>query len=131
MAGSPPTRRATWLACATAVAIALIPADPTLPIPSNAHWMPLASLVQLPFMAVLGPTAWASALPFALIGALAAPMTLLFLAAEVIAHIHDRRKAREAALAGDDGLIRRSVQDDKAWRELSERVDDIEFDPPG
>ena len=52
-----------------------IPADPTLPIPSNAHWMPLASLVQLPFMAVLGPTAWASALPFALIGALAAPLT--------------------------------------------------------
>jgi hypothetical protein len=52
-----------------------VPADPTLPIPSNAHWMPLASLVQLPFMAVLGPTAWASALPFALIGALAAPMT--------------------------------------------------------
>ena len=52
-----------------------IPADPTLPIPSNAHWMPLASLVQVPFLAVLGPTAWASALPFALIGALAAPLT--------------------------------------------------------
>jgi hypothetical protein len=52
-----------------------IPADPTLPIPSNAHWMPLASLVQVPFMAVLGPTAWASAMPFALIGAFAAPMT--------------------------------------------------------
>jgi hypothetical protein len=52
-----------------------IPADPTLPIPSNAHWMPLASIVQLPFLAVLGPTAWASALPFALIGSLAAPMT--------------------------------------------------------
>ena len=31
-----------------------IPADPTLPIPSNAHWMPLASLVQVPFLAVLG-----------------------------------------------------------------------------
>ncbi len=52
-----------------------IPADPALPIPSNAHWMPLASLVQVPFMAVLGPTAWASALPFALIGSLAAPLT--------------------------------------------------------
>jgi hypothetical protein len=37
--------------------------------------MPLASLVQLPFMAVLGPTPWASALPFALIGATAAPLT--------------------------------------------------------
>jgi hypothetical protein len=52
-----------------------IPDDPTLPIPSNAHWMPLASLVQVPFIALLGPTAWASALPFALIGALAAPLT--------------------------------------------------------
>ncbi len=52
-----------------------IPADPVLPIPSNAHWMPLASLVQVPFIAVLGPSAVASALPFALIGATAAPLT--------------------------------------------------------
>ena len=52
-----------------------IPADPTLPIPSNAHWMPLASLVQVPFLALLGPTPWASALPFAVLGALAAPLT--------------------------------------------------------
>lgn len=52
-----------------------IPTDPTLPIPSNAHWMPLASIVQVPFIALLGPTAWASALPFALIGASAAPLT--------------------------------------------------------
>lgn len=52
-----------------------IPADPTLPIPSNAHWMPLASLVQVPFILAFGPVAWASALPFALIGALAAPLT--------------------------------------------------------
>jgi hypothetical protein len=55
-----------------------IPSNPGLPVPSNAHWMPLASLVQVPFLAVLGPTAWASALPFALIGALAAPMTWAF-----------------------------------------------------
>jgi dolichyl-phosphate-mannose-protein mannosyltransferase len=55
-----------------------IPAQPTLPIPSNAHWMPLAALVQVPFLALLGPTAWASALPFALIGSLAAPMTWAF-----------------------------------------------------
>src|SRR5688572_5246278 len=27
-----------------------IPASPVLPIPSNAHWMPLASLVQVPFL---------------------------------------------------------------------------------
>ena len=52
-----------------------IPADPVLPIPSNAHWMPLASLVQLPFLALFGPVGWASMLPFALIGALAAPLT--------------------------------------------------------
>ena len=52
-----------------------IPADPVLPIPSNAHWMPLASIVQVPFIALLGATAWASALPFALIGSIAAPLT--------------------------------------------------------
>ena len=55
-----------------------LPAHPVLPIPSNAHWMPLASLVQVPFIVVLGATAFASALPFALIGALAAPMIWLF-----------------------------------------------------
>jgi hypothetical protein len=52
-----------------------IPANPVLPIASNAHWMPLASLVQVPFIWLLGPTALASALPFALIGAAAAPLT--------------------------------------------------------
>ncbi len=36
--------------------------------------MPLASIVQVPFIWLLGPTAMASALPFALIGALAAPL---------------------------------------------------------
>src|SRR6185312_6280741 len=39
------------------------------------HWMPLASLVQVPFIWLLGATPWASALPFALIGSLAAPLT--------------------------------------------------------
>jgi Dolichyl-phosphate-mannose-protein mannosyltransferase len=53
----------------------VIPADPTLPIASNAHWMPLASIVQVPFLAVFGNVAWASAAPFALIGSLAAPLT--------------------------------------------------------
>jgi len=53
----------------------VIPADPVLPIPSNAHWMPLASLVQVPFLAIFGNVAWASAAPFALIGAIAAPLT--------------------------------------------------------
>ena len=36
--------------------------------------MPLASLVQVPFIWLLGPTAIASALPFAIAGALAAPL---------------------------------------------------------
>ena len=31
-----------------------IPANPVLPIPSNAHWMPLASIVQVPFIWLLG-----------------------------------------------------------------------------
>ncbi len=52
-----------------------IPADPVLPIPSNAHWMPLASMVQVPFLAVFGNAAWVSAAPFALFGSLAAPLT--------------------------------------------------------
>ncbi len=51
-----------------------IPANPVLPIASNAHWMPLASLVQVPFIWLLGPTAMASALPFAIAGAFAAPL---------------------------------------------------------
>jgi len=54
-----------------------IPAIPTLPVPSNAHWLPLSSFLQVPFIALLGPTAWASALPMALIGALSAPLTWL------------------------------------------------------
>ena len=54
-----------------------IPANPVLPIPSNAHWMPLASAVQVPFIWLLGPTAFASAVPFALAGAAAAPIAWL------------------------------------------------------
>ena len=36
-------------------------ATAALPIPSNAHWMPLAALVQVPFIWLLGPTALAAA----------------------------------------------------------------------
>jgi hypothetical protein len=54
-----------------------IPANPMLPIPSNAHWMPLAAIIQLPTMWLLGPTTLASFIPFALAGSLAAPMTWL------------------------------------------------------
>jgi len=52
-----------------------IPANPTLPIPSNAHWLPLASFLQAPFIALFGPSAFASDIPMALIGSLAAPLT--------------------------------------------------------
>jgi 4-amino-4-deoxy-L-arabinose transferase-like glycosyltransferase len=52
-----------------------LPADGFLPVPSNAHWMPLASIVQVPFIWLLGPTAGASALPFWLAGAAVAPLT--------------------------------------------------------
>jgi len=51
-----------------------IPANPHLPVPSNAHWAPLASIVQVPFIWLLGPTQLASLLPFVLLGALAAPL---------------------------------------------------------
>jgi hypothetical protein len=54
-----------------------IPAHPILPIPSNAHWMPLAAIIQLPTMWLLGATPLASVIPFAIIGSLAAPMTWL------------------------------------------------------
>ena len=52
-----------------------LPESGTLPIPSNAHWMPLAALIQVPFIWVLGPTPVASALPFWLAAAAAAPLT--------------------------------------------------------
>src|SRR5688572_28917650 len=50
----------------------VLPAEPRLPIPSNAQWMPLAAVIQLSFIWLLGPTAVAAALPFWLIGAAAA-----------------------------------------------------------
>jgi sec-independent protein translocase protein TatC len=68
---------------------------------------------------VFGAIATPSTDPFSML-ALAAPMSLLFLAAEVIAHVLDRRKARRVAAAGDDLLIAGSVADDKALRELSD-----------
>jgi hypothetical protein len=54
-----------------------LPSPAVLPIPSNAHWLPLASFLQAPFVSVLGPTAIANALPGILIGSLAAPLTVL------------------------------------------------------
>jgi hypothetical protein len=52
-----------------------LPAAAQLPIPSNAHWMPLAALIQVPFLWALGTNAVASGLPFWIIGATAAPIT--------------------------------------------------------
>ncbi len=78
---------------------------------------------------VFGAVATPSTDPFSML-AVAAPMALLFVGAEVIAHILDRRKARRAALAGDDLLIRGSVDKDKALRELSQGSDD-QLDSPG
>jgi sec-independent protein translocase protein TatC len=78
---------------------------------------------------VFGAVATPSTDPFSML-AIAAPMALLFLAAELIARILDRRKERQAALAGDDLIVRHTVTDDKALRELSQGDDD-ELDPPG
>jgi sec-independent protein translocase protein TatC len=72
---------------------------------------------------VFGAVATPSTDPFSML-AVALPMALLFLGAEVIAHVLDRRKAQRAALAGDDLIIRRSVADDNVLRELSEGNDD-------
>jgi 4-amino-4-deoxy-L-arabinose transferase-like glycosyltransferase len=52
-----------------------LPAAGVLPIPSNAHWMPLAALLQVPFLWILGPTGLASGLPFWLAAASVAPLT--------------------------------------------------------
>src|SRR5262245_38322014 len=51
-----------------------LPDPAVLPIPSNAHWLPLASFLQAPFISILGPTPIASDLPMILIGSLAAPL---------------------------------------------------------
>jgi 4-amino-4-deoxy-L-arabinose transferase-like glycosyltransferase len=52
-----------------------LPDTGILPIPSNAHWMPLAALVQVPFIWILGATTVAAGLPFWLAAAAVAPVT--------------------------------------------------------
>ena len=69
-----------------------IPAVPLLPVPADAHWLPLASLIQVPFIWLLGPTGLASGLPFWLAGAAAAPLTY-----------RHRPGCRARALAGPRG----------------------------
>jgi sec-independent protein translocase protein TatC len=72
---------------------------------------------------VFGAVATPSTDPFSML-ALALPMTVLFLAAEVIAHVLDRRKMRRVALAGDDLILAGSVENDQALKSLGES------DPP-
>jgi 4-amino-4-deoxy-L-arabinose transferase-like glycosyltransferase len=54
-----------------------LPTAGVLPIPSNAHWMPLAAIVQVPFIWLLGAVPLASALPFWIASAATAPLTWL------------------------------------------------------
>lgn len=70
---------------------------------------------------VFGAIATPSTDPFSML-ALAAPMTILFLVAEVLAHLFDRRKARRLA-AGGDLLVASGPEDDRALRDLSDGTD--------
>jgi sec-independent protein translocase protein TatC len=69
---------------------------------------------------VFGAVATPSTDPFSML-ALAAPMTVLFLAAEVIAHILDHRKSRR--VAGTDLVASSSVAKDKALQDLADAED--------
>lgn len=50
-------------------------ASGTLPVPANGYWMPLAEIVQVPFIWILGVNWLSAGLPMWLIGAAAAPLT--------------------------------------------------------
>lgn len=52
-------------------------ADPGLPIPSHAHWMPLTSFVAAASMAVLGPHWWAAQVPMVVLSAALTPLAYL------------------------------------------------------
>jgi hypothetical protein len=54
-----------------------IPANPVLPIPSNAHWLPLTSIIQAGFISVFGMSPLVSAMPLILLGSLTAPLVWL------------------------------------------------------
>ena len=53
----------------------LLPAAGALPTTANGYWMPLAEIIQVPFIWLLSANPIAAALPFWLVGALAAPLT--------------------------------------------------------
>ena len=54
-----------------------IPDPAALPVPSNAHWMPLTSIVAAASMAVFGSTYVAGTIPLAILSAVLAPLTYL------------------------------------------------------
>ena len=68
---------------------------------------------------VFGAVATPSTDPISML-ALAIPMTALFMASEVIAHISDARKARRLAAVGDEIVLTDSTAEDKALKELSD-----------
>jgi 4-amino-4-deoxy-L-arabinose transferase-like glycosyltransferase len=55
----------------------VIPDPAVLPIASNAHWMPLTSMVAAASMAVFGPTYVAGTVPLVILSALLVPLTYL------------------------------------------------------
>ena len=55
----------------------VIPDPAVLPVPSNAHWMPLTSIVSAASMALLGPTYLAGTLPLVVLSALLVPLTYI------------------------------------------------------
>jgi len=55
----------------------VLPDPAVLPIPSNAHWMPLTSIVSAASMAVFGPTYVAGTVPLVILSALLVPFTYL------------------------------------------------------
>lgn len=55
----------------------VLPDPAVLPVPSNAHWMPLTSIVAAASMAVLGPSYVAGTVPLVVLSALLVPFTYL------------------------------------------------------
>jgi hypothetical protein len=54
-----------------------IPDPAVLPVPSNAHWMPLTSIVAAASMAIFGSSYVAGTVPLAILSALLSPLTYL------------------------------------------------------
>jgi hypothetical protein len=54
-----------------------LPTDAHLPIPSNAHWMPLTSMVSAAALVVFGSSTFVAQLPSIVLGAALVPLTVL------------------------------------------------------